>query len=338
MKFFEIIAESIYTLPSLMGDWKTIFQEKRNVVGSAPWVKETIALSPDTWVDQSVRALEVRRALARASWPFKVSVTSEPINGVVDDGSLMFESRDTLLALPNQAAVLAGARKMDLMMSMVLQDANNWRHKLIKPTLPHFDWIASAYERIHWPTFNIRSWLPSKWWLVGGTVVAVCVLIPAVLLCGKAYRWGQRKYILHLDQLEDQRYDFVNGDGTLIENIRMMAQPALINWAKKARESLLRKTSYGHDLYHAQRTLRIAFERATEGDAGEEFIHGCISSLGNFTTLSRGELWIQLNRHLQAFVRMRAQTDDPLSIHDIGGMRAAADLVCGDHIQVQISR
>ncbi len=175
-----------------------------------------------------------------------------------------------------------------------------------------------------------------KFWVcAGATVLPVVALIGfAAWSAPKLYSWSQRKD-LHLADHMAQREQYLDGDLGLVDNLRMITRPRVVRWAKAWRARMAAGSRYGDDLFEAQRMLRACFE--VHGFVGEEFITGCISSLGDFRALARGELYIQLNRHLLGFIKSRPQGFE-LEMEQIIALRAAVDMACGDHVQVQISR
>lgn len=153
-----------------------------------------------------------------------------------------------------------------------------------------------------------------------------------------AYSSCQRAYHNHLDRLEEGRQTVLDGDGTLVQNILAMPTAALVRWSQRSRGRWAKATRLGDDLFHYQLSIRAIYGRVARGD---DFIEGCISSMGDIRGLSRGELYIQLNRHLNAFIKTQADprgAANPLAYDEILALRAATDVVCGDHITVQISR
>ncbi len=135
--------------------------------------------------------------------------------------------------------------------------------------------------------------------------------------------------------LEDQIEARLDGDSGLVDNIKLLVKTRLVEWGIAERQRLASAHNYGSSLFDQQRRVRAIFENVA---FGEDFIFGCLSTLGDFRTLSRGELYIQLNRHLQGFIKARLDTPAPLTIEEIGNLRAATDFVCGDHLQIQVSR
>lgn len=364
----EKMVRKLYELPTSVEDVRRSLAVGQPVPGTVDWFRRAAGLAPMSVANQVLTSLGNRThqmALEIEKWKPTEIVVSEPINGVLEDGSLLFETRKLEVRPPTQYEVLQAARYVDQVTYTTyrkLAEATVEKFAHLRRVMPAKANVVRPFENLvlkltdYWSATVSKGMVsfgacksfvlsPFRWAHrlysgIDAVDVALCAIAVGVIVyaAARAYKWSQRELLLRHDRLIDERYDYLNGDLGLAGNIRMIAQPAMVNWAMKMRDRLARRTKYGTDLYTAQRELRIAFERATEYDVGTEFIHGCISSLGNFTLLSKGELWIQLNRHLQAFIRARAADHNPLTVADIGGLRASMDFVCGDHVQVQISR
>lgn len=195
---------------------------------------------------------------------------------------------------------------------------------------------------------TLKGGLPSR--------SSVCLAAAVLILTGACYVsvrskvYGASQRLLHgavvlpgvvphvveaVDALEQEVEQHLDGDASLFQSVRLIIKTRLAAWGLEERERILRKLNYGPSLYDQQRRMRVIMSRVAHG---EDFIHGCLSTLGDFRVLSRGELYIQLNRHLLGFVRAKADSPFPLAIEEIMHLRAAVDFVCGDHIQIQVSR
>jgi hypothetical protein len=269
-------------------------------------------------------------------WPLRAIDNPQPAEGrVLVDEMVVFTPLTSTPRLPTYNEALFATIDADARLYI-------WRHK-------GEQLIRSLFSSMKVSTLAAYSRLPSRGMLVGGGLLAVTTLGAAYLLRAyirhRIYGYAQRS--LHgTSVLDGQRVEnhvavndrveaALNGDVTLISNIKINFHTKLIEWGIRERQKMAETLNYGKGLYEQQRRVRAVFELV---EFGEDFILGCLSTLGDHRVLSRGELYIQLNRHLNGFIKAKQDSPIPLTIQQIGHLRAAMDMVCGDHVQVQVSR
>ncbi len=133
----------------------------------------------------------------------------------------------------------------------------------------------------------------------------------------------------------DERQALVDGDASLTSRIRLLLEPRLLRWANRERHRLLTTTAVEDTWLQYQNRLR---DILTAEDHGLDWFYGMMPSLGDIRALDAGELNSLLVRHLNAFVKAKADSHTPLTIAQITALRASVDLAVGTHVQIQVSR
>ncbi len=287
-------------------------------------------------------------------WPWINQAPPQPVDGrVLVDEIVAFSTPTPTLRLPTAWELHSAAITADFQLYIM-------RHKAwadLKSLLPHFtlgpptrESVFSAVKALLTPssrTINCVGalafgtlWTVMMYYglkhhfycraqkMIGGTVTTDTAL-PG--------QFPRIQVIPAAEHFDDQVEDALNGDLSLYNKIRLLAKSRLMEWALWERKKIAEDTNYGKSLYHQQQRLRRVFGRV---DYGEDFLHGCLSTLGDHRTLSPGELYIQLNRHLNGYIKAMQDRPNqpPLTTQEIQDLRAAMDIACGDHVQVQVSR
>ncbi len=137
-----------------------------------------------------------------------------------------------------------------------------------------------------------------------------------------------------MPEAERLRTECLEGDAGLLDNVKLITNTSIMRWASRQRQEWARKTNTATDLYDYHKRIIAVYSRLNLDD----FAHSVLSSLGDTRTLTRGELYTQLNRHTQAHIKRMLDDETPLTHAQVLDLRMAMDMVCMDHVQVQISR
>ncbi len=158
---------------------------------------------------------------------------------------------------------------------------------------------------------------------------AICYMVRADI-----YSYGQRMLGNRLPEVEELKIECLDGDAGLLANVKLIANTSIMRWANRQRQHWAKRCNTAVDLYDYHKRILSVYGHLDLDD----FAHSVLSSLGDTRTLARGELYIQLNRHTQAHIKKMIDDGTPLTNRRVLDMRMAMDMVCMDHVQVQISR
>ncbi len=202
-------------------------------------------------------------------------------------------------------------------------------------------WFANKYNILKWniqqrfPTLCVPP-MPSKGVIVAGAIILAFTAVTVYNVKTWVYRYGTRetqRQILLGDEGAAENY--LNGDAGLINNIKFCFSTKAQQYALAVRRTYLPSIRRGEELFDYQAQIDSMF---ADTENGPEFWAGILSSMGDFRTLSRGEMRIQLNRHLKGFITSRLDARNPLTPEQIHALNAVILLICGQHVTVQVSR